>query len=192
MSVLRLAAVVLAGSTISLATTISAGYSAGPPVAKNGGFGGATCVECHNSFVENEGKGELTLTGVPDVYVPGDKYDLTVEFVEEGMKKGGFELSARFAEGDAAGTKAGSLTPSDARVQVFPDRRAQMMTPYAMHTLESGVAPEDGRLSWSVQWTAPEVGNGPVAFNLAANAGNGDQTPTGDYVYVKEITSKAN
>ena len=65
------------------------------------------------------------------------------------------------------------------------------MTPYAMHTLESGVAPEDGRLSWSVQWTAPEVGNGPVAFNLAANAGNGDETPTGDYVYVKEIASKA-
>jgi hypothetical protein len=42
--------------------------------------------------------------------------------------------------------------------------------------------------SWTVNWTAPS-GDAPVQFNVAANAPNDDDSPLGDYIYLKVVRS---
>ncbi len=41
---------------------------------------------------------------------------------------------------------------------------------------------------WTIQWKVPEQNSLPVIFNIAANAGNGDQSEFGDFIYAEEIT----
>jgi len=61
---------------------------------------------------------------------------------------------------------------------------------YIQHS-ESGTKPDSGRsVSWSFNWTAPEDGS-TVIFNVAANAGNYDDSSFGDWIYIKEITLKS-
>jgi len=48
---------------------------------------------------------------------------------------------------------------------------------------------ETGANRWTVEWTAPSLATGPVQFNVAANASNNDDSPLGDYIYVKAVRS---
>jgi hypothetical protein len=38
-----------------------------------------------------------------------------------------------------------------------------------------------------MEWTAPGASAGAVQFNVAANASNNDDSPLGDYIYVKTV-----
>jgi len=40
-----------------------------------------------------------------------------------------------------------------------------------------------------MNWPAPAAAAGPVQFNVAANASNNDDSPLGDYIYVKAVRS---
>jgi hypothetical protein len=40
-----------------------------------------------------------------------------------------------------------------------------------------------------MEWTAPAAAAGVVQFNVAANASNNDDSPLGDYIYVKTVRS---
>jgi hypothetical protein len=42
---------------------------------------------------------------------------------------------------------------------------------------------------WTMEWTAPSTGAGPVQFNVAANASNNDDSPLGDFIYMKMVRS---
>jgi hypothetical protein len=47
----------------------------------------------------------------------------------------------------------------------------------------AGTAPSSaGGATWTVVWTAPVVG-GTVRFDVAANAGNRDESASGDHVF---------
>jgi len=60
---------------------------------------------------------------------------------------------------------------------------------FVQHNLIGSRAAERGANTWTIEWTAPSSATGPVQFNVAANASNNDDSPLGDYIYVKAVRS---
>lgn len=153
-------------------------YPYGAPAGSTGGFGESTCQMCHVGAGLNEAGGSLSVDGVPERYTPGQTYRLIVRLRRGEMGAAGFQLSAR----TAAGAQAGRLEAAGAEAQVQASGGVQ----YAGHT-EAGSAPASaGVAEWTVQWTAPAGGAGPVRIHAAANAADGDRSPIGDFVYAVE------
>jgi hypothetical protein len=121
----------------------------------------------------------VALIGLPDAYEPGASYLLTVVLRAEETSVAGFQLAARFASGDAAGTTAGALSPTSPRVGLTPGENGQR---YAHHTTEGSAVADASGSSWIVEWTAP-ADRGAVVFHVVANSGNGDNSPLMDLVY---------
>jgi hypothetical protein len=161
----------------------AAGYPDRPPVAHTGGFGEPTCHACHAGAPPNKLPGRVTLDGVPDRYVPGHPYRLTVVLTRPGMAAGGFQLAARFAAGAAAGRQAGDLGPVDDRVAVTIADSTGIA--YAQHTLAGVRPPVSDTARWTLEWRAP-VSKVAVVFHVAANAADDDASPFGDFVHTVE------
>src|SRR5437660_4290334 len=81
---------------ISLPLAASA-FKEGPYPNVTGGFGEQSCHLCHLDNPINAPGGWLTLEGIPPAYTSGQKYNITVTIAREGLRRGGFEISARFA-----------------------------------------------------------------------------------------------
>jgi hypothetical protein len=162
-----------------------------PPLAHTGGFGEPTCAECHGDGPLNERPGSVSLSGVPWRYDLGTTYRLSVRLVRAGLGNGGFQLSARVAGGSSGGRQAGTLLPTDFRVDVTDSVKANVgRVAYARHTREGSQRVRPDTLQWTVEWKAPMTAVGPVIFHVAANAGNDDDSPLGDYVYITAATSR--
>jgi hypothetical protein len=171
------------------AVALSVGeYSEGPPVAHTGGFGEPTCRQCHSDNPLNDAAGSLQLEGIPDSYEPNEQYRIAVALRSPGVRRAGFQLSARFASGPHAGTQAGGLSPVDERVEVISS--GQHLVQYAQHTREGTFGEAPGITVWSVTWQAPSEGNESVAFHVAANASNDDDSEFGDFIYTHEAVSR--
>jgi hypothetical protein len=103
----------------------------------------------------------------------------------------GFQLAARFAEGARAGEPAGTLTAVGPGVAVTRVETGQV---YAHHTEAGTEPPNPSGATWQLQWTAPSGAAAPgsgappaVAFHVAANSGNGDNSPLLDLIYTSEV-----
>ncbi|MBI1956224.1 MAG: hypothetical protein HYS38_07500 [Acidobacteria bacterium] len=59
---------------------------------------------------------------------------------------------------------------------------------YIEHTLAGTRLGTTGGASFNFSWRAPDASAGPVVFNVAANAANGDFNHTGDRIYTKSAT----
>ena len=168
-------------------------YITGPEPGRNGLFAGNTCATsgCHtgNPINSTSGNGSVTLAGLPSAgWTPGQTYPLTVTIQRTGSQVFGFQLSA---VSDSNNSQAGMLTAPNARVQVVCSRPTSPnvqvscgtagVIQFAEHSNASVVAS-----TYSVNWTAPDSASfGTVRFNLAGNAGNGDFTNQGDFVYTR-------
>jgi len=164
-------------------TRSPAPHAEAPPAGATGGFGETTCAECHMGSEVNAYDGRVSLEGLPDAYVAGQEYALTVDLVAAETSIAGFQLAARFAEGASRGRSAGALTPVDGRTEVTDSAGI-----HYLHQSDAGSATADPNgARWSFDWQAP-VSGGPVAIHVAANSGNGDESPLGDLVYTHQVT----
>lgn len=168
--------------TLAPATrAISAHFMDGPPVRSSGGFGEPSCIDCHWGAEINDPEGAFFIEGVPEVYHPGEVYELAVVLTRPGMAVGGFQMAARFlADSTQAGTV--EIPPGEeGRVGIVTERDVM----YAQQRLAGMdlVAPDTAR--WIVRWTAPQR-RGQVRFHASGNVGDGDDSQMGDYVYVTE------
>jgi hypothetical protein len=175
---------------ISLPLAASA-FKEGPYPNVTGGFGEQSCHLCHLDNPINAPGGSLTLDGVPPIYAPGQKHNITVTIAREGLRRGGFEIAARFATGRLKGKQAGVWRPIDARAQLIPGAVDKTLT-FVQHNLAGSRVPavSAGANSWTIEWTAPAAAAGPIQFNVAANASNNDDSPLGDYIYLKSARSE--
>jgi hypothetical protein len=190
----KLAALAALGTALTVAARPSR-FKEGPPPAHTGGFGEPTCRQCHGDAGLNEPGGRLVIAGVPSRYLPGRTYELVVSLERDGMLRAGFQLAARFAAGDRAGTQAGVLSPVDARTAIVADSVTHVS--YVEHTLAgtalgaggAGAAGGGGSSAalWTFLWTAPAAGGGAVVLNVAANAANDDDSPLGDFIYTRAV-----
>jgi hypothetical protein len=172
------AALVLMGAAALVPTVPTA---EGPPPGYSGGFGEPTCAACHVGNDVNAFDGRVTLEGLPSRYEPGASYPLTVVLEAEGTAVAGFQITARHADGTARGVNAGRLEPAEPRVAVTDSAGVS----YAHQSREGSVPGSGDRASWTVVWVAPAGGS--VAFHVAANSGNADNSPLSDLVYTTEI-----
>jgi hypothetical protein len=154
------------------------GYADGAPAGFSGGFTEETCHACHFHEDLNSGPGRVTIAGVPERFVAGERYPLIVTLTRPGMKLAGLQLTARFTDG---GSQAGTLAPGpgeEARIGIA----IQQDVHYASQRRQGAEVVAPDTATWSLLWTAPEPA-GPVVFHVAANAANGDGTAEGDYVH---------
>ena len=177
-SLMGAAVLVLSGTAVAFGTLRTA---EGPPAGFSGGFGEPSCVACHTGNEENALGGSVRIEGVPGAYVPGREYPLTVVLAAEETVVAGFQVTARFTTGARRGANAGTLRPIDARVAT----RDSVGVSYAHQTAEGSKTSRDDGATWTLAWIAPREGE--VAINVAANSGNGDNSPLSDLVYVREV-----
>ena len=163
-------------------------FKEGPYPNVTGGFGEQTCRLCHLDHPINAPGGAVVLEGIPPAFIPGQTYPITVKISRQGLRRGGFEIAARFARGRQKGRQAGSWRLVDARAQLIPGAVDKALT-FVQHNQTGSRAVTPGANAWTMEWTAPSASTGPVQFNVAANASNNDDSPLGDYIYVKAMRS---
>lgn len=147
-----------------------------------GGFDEETCRSCHFDYDLNPDGGELKVSGLESKFKPGETVEITLEVSREELGKAGFQLSARFVDGRQAGTFILDDNPRVMFTSSSPDSLQ-----YVQHSAE-GVEPiGNGMNKWTIQWKAPDQNPSPIIFNISANAGNGDQSEFGDFIYTEEI-----
>jgi len=163
-------------------------FKEGPYPNVTGGFGEQSCHLCHLDNPVNAPGGAVSLEGVPSVYAAGHTYEVTVTISRDGLRRGGFEIAARFASGRRRGKQAGTWKPVDNRVQLIPGAVDKVLT-FVQHNLAGSRVRATGENRWTMRWTAPSPASAPVQFNVAANASNNDDSPLGDYIYLKTLRS---
>jgi len=177
----------LTAGLIALPLAASA-FKEGPYPNVTGGFGEQSCHLCHLDNPVNAPGGSVEVTGVPAAYVAGQTYAIGVKVMREGLRRGGFEIAARFASGKQKGRQAGSWKIDDGRAQLIPGAVDRALT-FVQHNLAGSRTSKEGTNAWTIEWTAPSPASAPVQFNVAANASNNDDSPLGDYIYVKTLRS---
>jgi hypothetical protein len=177
----------VAAFVFALPLAVSA-FKEGPYPNVTGGFGEQTCHLCHLDNRLNAPGGGVTLDGIPPAFTPGETYPITVTISRQGLRRGGFEIAARFAAGKQRGRQAGAWQVTDGRAQLIPGAVDKALT-FVQHNQLGSRAATPGANTWTIQWTAPPAPSGVVQFNVAANASNNDDSPLGDYIYVKAVRS---
>lgn len=151
--------------------------------AYTGGFGEQSCHSCHFDYDLNQPEGELAVTGIEDSFEPGVKSVIHIEVKRDDMNRAGFQLTARFEDGSQAGT-------FDLSEHLTTTPNIDNEITYVQHGVGK-VEAEGGKKKWQVKWLAPDQ-TGPVIFNIAVNAANGDASEFGDWIYLKEIRVQSN
>lgn len=183
-----LGAVTAVAALATVAAAPSLFHATTPPAGMTGGFGEQSCVFCHIGSDVNAFGGSVRLEGLPSAWEPGREYVITIDLRADETAIAGFQLAARYLEGEARGRPAGVLEPVDSRTAV-----SDSLGVAYLHQTEAGSAthnPSGAR--WSFGWRAPSANaagaDATVVFHVAANSGNGDNSPLGDLVYTAEHT----
>ena len=154
----------------------------GPSASHTGAPGETNCTECHTSFPVNSGTGNLSISGLPPNYKPGQQVPVTITVNDDGAIVYGSQTTAV----DSFGRQAGTFTPPSGNpqtMQVIQGLVGSHLRSYVEHTID-GVAPaQEGTKSWTFTWTAPDERVGKISFYTAANAANSDGTTNDDYIY---------
>ncbi|MGM0506379.1 MAG: choice-of-anchor V domain-containing protein [Bacteroidota bacterium] len=146
-----------------------------------GGFDEPTCHSCHFDYDLNHEEGALNLKGIPEVWEPGKTYQWTVTLEREDLQKGGFQMTARTEEG----RQAGQFEWESERITTTPVGDGEVV--YLQHSADGTDPLEKASTHWKFSWTAPEKETGTVYLHIAANAGNGDDSSFGDWIYLADI-----
>lgn len=175
----------LTGLAVPLIAASARPSAEGPLPGHTGGFGEPTCTECHMGSGD-DGGASVVVEGLPAAWIPGTAYRLVIAVTAPELRRGGFQLAARFA---ADGTQAGTLEVADGR------GRTTMPEPdgvqYAHHLYDGTAPTAAGVARWTIVWTAPAQGTGAVAFHVAANAANDDNSEFGDRIVTAAATVPA-
>ena len=154
-------------------------YAEGPPSGVTGGFNEPNCTDCHRGTAVNAGGGSVAISA-PSSYSSGGSYSITVTVFDAAQRRWGFELSARTQDGQQAGTL---MTGSDGFTQLLPPLNSVQYISHSLNGTRNGTRDTGSGVSFTFTWQAPDVSAGPVVFNAAGNAANGDFTNSGDHIY---------
>ena len=160
------ALMLVAGAAVAL--------SGGPPDGRTNAPGEGNCTACHTGTL-NSGSGMLELSGLPDPYMPGETYDLTLTLSDPDAMRWGFELTIL----EDGGTSTGTIIATDAGTQTSTSGDRTYLKHRSSGTYPG--TPDSG--SWVLQWTAPDAGAGDITLYVAGNAANNDGENTGDRIY---------
>lgn len=169
-------------------------YSFGAPVGFAGhvleGGEARTCTTCHSDFALNSGTGNVTITA-PTFVVLGETVPITVTVTNttspapDSENRQGFQATVRDHDVPVPSdesTPVGTLTITDAENTGRPPGGDEA---YVTHTSTG-----NSQTSWTFDWTAPTEAWETAAVFVAANAANGGDGSSGDYIYTATHTIK--
>jgi hypothetical protein len=164
-------------------------FSGGPPPEKSGVPAGGgfvaeqTCATagCHTSFPLNpDNRGKLEITGLPDNYVPGQRYSLTFRITQPDPDRlvWGFQTTAVVTDTNIG---AGMFVVTDPRrTRIILGGPPGANRQYMEHL---GRLRQQGGGKWDFDWVAPATNVGDVAFFGSGNAANNNGRADGDKIY---------
>lgn len=161
----------------------AAANTIGPPPGHTGGFGEPTCAVCHDGGELNAPGGTLRVEGLPLEFVPGARYPFDVVFESRDSELAGFQAAMRYVGGGASGSTAGQLQAVTPDVSVTIDSATGVE--YVQHTRPDETISDARVVRWPIVWIAPATADS-VAFHVAANGANGDNSPLDDLIYTAE------
>ncbi|MDQ6666488.1 MAG: IPT/TIG domain-containing protein [Acidobacteriota bacterium] len=171
------------------------GYEYGPDPRKTGAPGDApmSCVAagCHSGPLNRPGGSVQIVLPNGNTYMPGVKQHIVVKITDPVQKRWGFEMTARLAS-DLANGQAGDFNPTDNNTQVICNDsgvkpcRASQNIQFIEHTFGGTRRGVMGGITFEFDWTPPPTNAGDVMFYVAANAANGDASPSGDHIYTSQ------
>lgn len=160
-------------------------FSSGPPAGYTGENGAsATCKSCHSAAVLNPSGTSVVISGLPDTYVPGTTYTLTLTVNNPSISGSRWGFALKPSAGGAIAGTFGSL-PAGTKLNSGGElTQSQTLSASAVSTISN------------IKWTAP-VSPTPsqqtITFHLAALSGNfsgavitGSKTTTLQSTSVKE------
>lgn len=202
-------AILVVGATRALAVPT------GAPATRTGALGilnkpaEPNCTVCHYDDASglpggiNQPGGGVELLGVPDAYVPGAIYPLTVRLhhdwnpVPPDPLRWGFQLQAvQASTGDSAGIwlLTPNVSPDSFKIvkasptSVYKNRRYLDQAGWILGDEHPGGPThygEVGPVEWHMNWQAPPGDSGKIYFFAAGNSTNGDDLcfASGDWVF---------
>jgi hypothetical protein len=155
------------------------GYTGSPgePACNNSG--------CHSSYPLNSGGGSIGASSTMDywVYEPLTKYTIYIKVAQSGIGLFGFGAEIL----NSANNNAGTLLITDsARTQIRGRVINNIIRRNVVHKSNGGLSQDSAIFSFD--WTAPDVGAGPVTLYFAGNAANGNGNEGGDFIYTGSQT----
>lgn len=175
-------------SVLAVVIIISS-YSSGPPAGTTNAPNEFSCADngaCHVGALPNSGKSVFGITlmdGIPPKgYVPGQTYMLMPYIVDDLIKVFGFEMIAKLANGQGAGTV---IITDPTKTQIITSTNNLQ---YVGHT-QAGTA-NPGMHGWMYDWKAPAAGFGTVTLYAVFVAANGNGKASGDTVYTASLVLK--
>jgi hypothetical protein len=159
----------IAGALLLLAN------STNPPNGKTGAPGENFCTECHTPSATTLG-GFITVDGFPATIEPNQTYQLTVtnQDTSGAGVKAGFQMTIL----GPLNTKAGDMKNPSASSTVANAQGRQ----YFEHNPAS-TYPITRSVSWTVDWTAPDLAPGSVVtWYAVGNIANGNFSDSGDKI----------
>lgn len=151
------------------------------PGTFTGGFGEETCHSCHFDYPLNPGEGSLEVKGIPDSYAADNIYTFVISLHRKELGRAGFQISSRFEDGRQAGS---FYIGADSSNLMFTDVNTKVQ--YLQHSEEGSKTRSQSEHKWTIRWHAPETNGESILFNVAANAGNGDASEFGDFIFAME------
>jgi hypothetical protein len=178
----------LVGLTVLCCAAVS--NVGGPSPGYSGAPGEATCsaAGCHGKAnADNQHKGKMALRIGDDLtaYKPGQSYTLTVKLADPAQDgRMGFLVTALTDKKVAAG-KFKSL---NGEVSIASEDIGGSKRFYARHTTEGNRPSIPKAKAWTLTWTAPPAGSGPVTLYAAGVCGNGNlQADAEDHTYTTKL-----
>jgi hypothetical protein len=172
---------IVAAATAGAVAAASLPTSHGPLPAHTGGFNEPTCHRCHSDYPLNDGKAFVRFDSLPAFYQPGVTYSLRLRVQHAELKRAGFQLSARFEDG----TAAGSFLIADT-ILLRIQRSAG--TDYLSHAERGTFEVRADTAEWTFKWTAPQSDR-RILFHAAVNASNNDASEFGDRIFTAQFAS---
>ncbi|MGI9627665.1 MAG: choice-of-anchor V domain-containing protein, partial [Longimicrobiales bacterium] len=142
-----------------------------------GAPGEPTCHACHNDLQLNEPGGRLEVVDFPEEYTGGQAYVVSLVLNSDEMATSGFQ----------AAVSGGSLIPVDDKTVVLSDSVGRK---YIGHSPQGANPMTPSRMLWTFEWIAPSEAGAGVSLSAAANSGNGDNSPMGDFIYTVQAQSR--
>lgn len=172
-------AIAMIGMGFDLSLNDAMSKMTGAPAGHTGSPGdGKNCTQCHTNLAPDT-SAAIFATNMPGNIFYGDStYEIKATVYHPGSQRFGFQASPQ----TAAGALQGELIVTDtARTQLMGSGK------YITHTLNGTPASNLDASQWVFGWKAPNV-PAPVTFYAAFNATNNNSQPTGDTIYVVNMT----
>jgi hypothetical protein len=158
------------------------------------------CTLCHLNFSWNNLNtpgGAVEILDLPATYVAGETYRLRVRLSTDSTasfpeREWGFQITAvRASDGEGCGTFVLDVADADSLQIVsgtesgIPELASRWYVEHKFAGVRHDVA---GSAEWTFSWRAPDAPEDTVLFYCAGNAGNGDMSPDGDFIFTAADT----